>query len=60
MILKNVFKLKELHIDSNEIVIKSIKKSSKIDRVECQISNGYGATVTRSFKINIKRKRNRH
>ncbi|CAF1045685.1 unnamed protein product [Brachionus calyciflorus] len=45
-----------LHLDVNnpEIVIKSIRKTSKIDKVECQVGNGYGPKAVRSFKINIK------
>lgn len=51
----NLFFKKELDVDNSEIVIKNIKKTSKIDKVECQISNGFGPSVTRSFKVNIKR-----
>ena len=44
----------ELEIDNSEIIIKNIKRTSKLDKVECQISNGYGATASRLFKIDIK------
>ena len=46
----------ELDIDNNELIIKNIKRTSKLDRVECHITNGYGPSATRSFKININRK----
>ena len=49
-IMENV----ELEIDNSEIIIKNIKRTSKLDKVECQISNGYGATASRLFKIDIK------
>ena len=50
------FHIIELDVDNNEIVIKNIRRTSKLDRIECQVSNGFGASVSRTFKINIKRK----
>jgi hypothetical protein len=47
---------KGLNIDDNEVIIKNIRRNSQIDSVQCQATNGYGATAIRSFKINIKRK----
>lgn len=44
----------ELEIDSSEILIKNIKHSSKLDAIYCQISNGYGATASRVFRINVR------
>lgn len=46
---------KDLDVNSSEIIIKSVKRTSRIDRVECQVGNGYGPKAIRSFKINIKR-----
>jgi len=42
--------------DNSEIVIKDVRKNSKLDKVECQASNGYGHTASRTFKIDIRRK----
>ena len=45
----------ELNTNKSELVIESIKLSSKLDKVECQIGNGFGAAASRLYKINIKR-----
>lgn len=47
---------KELKQDNSELVIKDVRKDSKLDKVECQASNGYGPTASRTFKIDIRRK----
>ncbi|RNA42448.1 amalgam-like isoform X2 [Brachionus plicatilis] len=44
----------QLNDHKPELVIENIKKSSKINLVECQAGNGYGAKAIRSFKINLK------
>ena len=44
----------------SEILIRNIKRSSKIDKIECQASNGVGPSSTRTFKINILCKRSPH
>ncbi len=40
----------------SEISIDNINISSNLERVECQASNGYGAGVSRTFKLEILRK----
>lgn len=42
-------------VNQTEISIQNVKLSSKMKQVECQANNGYGATSSRVFKIDIKR-----
>lgn len=46
-----------LNEQKSELVIKNVRKSLKINLVECQAGNGYGAKAIRSFKINLKCKK---
>ena len=44
-----------LDVNQTEISIQNVKLSSKMNKVECRADNGYGATSSRVFKIDIKR-----
>jgi hypothetical protein len=53
-IKNSIFILVELGTNSSNITINGVTRSSRLDKVECRASNGYGAAISRTFKINIK------
>lgn len=42
-----------LATNTSELLVRNVKRSSKIDKIECQASNGVGPSTSRIFKINI-------